>query len=145
MTRVDFHTNVPDKLAYACRLARKAYMAGNQIVVLAADAAQLDALNAALWTFSATDFLPHVLAGDPLAAQTPIVLTIDETVALPHHDILVNLSQVPPASYAQFQRVFEIVSMDEEDAQAGRQRFLHYRKQHVQPTHFVAAKQVNQP
>ncbi|MEG0881939.1 MAG: FecR/PupR family sigma factor regulator, partial [Janthinobacterium sp.] len=26
------------------------------------------------------------------------------------------------------------------DAQAGRQRFLHYRQQNVQPTHFVAGK-----
>ena len=28
MTRVDFHSNVPGKLAYACRLVRKAYGAG---------------------------------------------------------------------------------------------------------------------
>ena len=27
MTRIDFHTNIPDKLGYACRLARKAYAA----------------------------------------------------------------------------------------------------------------------
>ena len=51
MSRVDFHSNVPDKLAYACRLARKAYMAGNKVVVLAQDSAQLDALNTAMWTF----------------------------------------------------------------------------------------------
>ncbi len=140
MTRVDFHTNVPDKLAYACRLARKAYMAGNKIVVLAGNSAQLDAMNAAMWTLSPTDFVPHVLAGDPLAVQTPIVLTDSEEVELPHHDILVNVSQLPPANYAQFQRVFEIVSTDEQDAQAGRQRFLHYRKLNLQPTHFVAGK-----
>ena len=138
MTRVDFHTNVPDKLAYACRLARKAYMAGNKVVVLAGNDTQLDFLNAAMWTLSPTDFVPLVLASDPLAAQTPIVLTDSDEVALPHHDILINLSQLPPASYAQFQRVFEIVSMDEQDAQAGRQRFLHYRKLNLQPTHFVA-------
>lgn len=82
MSRVDFHSNVPDKLAYACRLARKAYMAGNKVVVLAQDSAQLDALNSAMWTISATDFLPHVLAGDPLAAQTPIILTDDEAAEL---------------------------------------------------------------
>jgi hypothetical protein len=49
-----------------------------------------------MWTISATDFLPHVLAGDPLAAQTPIILTDDAAAELPHHDILVNLSQLPP-------------------------------------------------
>jgi DNA polymerase-3 subunit chi len=96
-----------------------------------------------MWTISATDFLPHVLAGDPLAAQTPIILTDDAAAEVPHHDILVNLSQLPPANYAQFQRVFEIVSMDEQDAQAGRQRFLHYRQQDVQLTHFVAGNSVD--
>lgn len=140
MTRVDFHSNVPDKLAYACRLARKAYMAGNKVVLLAADGEQLAALNAALWTISPTDFLPHVLAGDALAAQTPIVLTDSMEAELPHHDILVNLSLQMPAAYEQFQRVFEIVAMDEHDAQAGRQRFLQYRKAGLAPTHFVAGK-----
>ncbi|MBB5607904.1 MULTISPECIES: DNA polymerase III subunit chi [unclassified Janthinobacterium] len=140
MTRVDFHSNVPDKLAYASRLVRKAYMAGNKVVVLTADSEQLAALDAAMWTISPTDFLPHVAAGDPLAVHTPIVLTDNMDVELPHHDILVNLSQLPPVNYAQFQRVFEIVAMDEHDAQAGRQRFLHYRKAGMEPTHFVAGK-----
>ena len=34
MTRIDFHTNIPDKLSYACRLARKAYGARAKVVVL---------------------------------------------------------------------------------------------------------------
>lgn len=140
MTRVDFHSNVPDKLAYASRLVRKAYMAGNKVVVLLADSEQLAALNAAMWTISPTDFLPHVAAGDPLARHTPIVLTDNIEVTLPHHDILVNLSLQIPTAYDQFQRVFEIVAMDEHDAQAGRQRFLQYRKAGVEPTHFVAGK-----
>lgn len=140
MTRVDFHTNVPDKLAYACRLARKAYMAGNKVVVLAADSAQMQALNAAMWTISPTDFVPHVLAGDPLAAHTPVILTDSEDREVPHHDILVNLSLAMPANYDQYQRVFEIVSQDEADAQAGRQRFIHYRQASLAPTHFVAGK-----
>ena len=84
MTRIDFHTNIPDKLAYACRLARKAYGAGGKLVLLAEDADQAAALDAALWNVSETDFLPHVQAGDPLAAQTPIIVTFDETLALPH-------------------------------------------------------------
>ena len=140
MTRVDFHSNVPDKLAYASRLVRKAYMAGNKVVVLLADSEQLTTLNAAMWTISPTDFLPHVAAGDPLAVHTPIVLTDNIEVTLPHHDILVNLSLQVPATYDQFQRVFEIVAMDEHDAQAGRQRFLQYRKAGAEPTHFVAGK-----
>ncbi|HBI69028.1 MAG TPA: DNA polymerase III subunit chi, partial [Massilia sp.] len=68
MTRIDFHTNIPDKLIYACRLARKAWSTRAKVVLLAEDAAQAAALNEALWTLSDTDFIPHVLAGDPLAA-----------------------------------------------------------------------------
>lgn len=140
MTRIDFHSNVPDKISYACRLVRKALLARNQLVLLTEDAAQLAQLDQALWTFSDTDFLPHVLAGDVLAAQTPIVLCTDDSVELPHVDILVNLSRRMPASFSRFQRVFEIISSDPDDAAAGRQRYSAYRQQEFQPIHFIAGK-----
>ena len=140
MTRIDFHTNIPDKLAYACRLARKAYASKARVVVLAEDAAQAEALNTALWTVSETDFIPHVPAGDPLAAETPVIITADESVALPHHEMLVNLTRRMPATLEQFARVFEIISIDEEDAAAGRQRYVAYKKQNYPLTHFVAGQ-----
>ena len=140
MTRIDFHTNIPDKLAYACRLARKAYSAKAKIVLLAEDAAQAAALNEALWTLSETDFIPHVLAGDPLAFETPVIVTDSEAAQLPHHDMLVNLTRRTPTTFAQFARVFEIISLDEADAAAGRQRYVAYKKQSYPLTHFVAGK-----
>jgi DNA polymerase-3 subunit chi len=124
MTRIDFHTNIPDKLAYACRLARKAY----------------GALNAAMWTVSDTDFIPHVMAGDGLAAQTPIVITDNEDSELPHHDMLVNLTRRRPRNFTQFARVFEIISIDEEDAAEGRKRYVAYKKESYPLTHFVAGQ-----
>ena len=140
MTRIDFHTNIPDKLAYACRLVRKAYAAKAKVVVLVDSAAQAEALDAALWTVSDTDFIPHVPASDPLAAVTPVIVTFDEAVALPHHDMLVNLTRRTPLNLAQFARVFEIISLDEDDAAAGRQRYAAYKKQSYPLTHFVAGK-----
>ncbi len=140
MTRIDFHTNIPDKLAYACRLARKAYAAKARIVLLAEDAAQAAALNEALWTLSNVDFLPHVMADDPLAPQTPIIITDSEEAALPHHDMLVNLTRRTPSTFAEFARVFEIISIDEQDAAAGRQRYVAYKKQSYPLTHFVAGQ-----
>ena len=140
MTRIDFHTNIPDKLAYACRLARKAYAAKAKLVLLAEDAEQAAALNDALWTLSDTDFLPHVLAGDPLALETPIIVTDSEEAALPHFDMLVNLTQRTPTTFARFARVFEIISTDELDAAAGRQRYAAYKKQSYPLTHFVAGQ-----
>jgi len=140
MTRIDFHTNIPDKLQYACRLARKAYSSRANVVLLADSAAQAAALNEALWTLSDTDFLPHVLAGDPLAAETPIIITDSEEAALPHYDMLVNLTQRTPTTFAKFARVFEIISSDEQDAAAGRQRYVAYKKQSYPLTHFVAGQ-----
>ncbi|MGZ3183085.1 MAG: DNA polymerase III subunit chi [Telluria sp.] len=140
MTRIDFHTNIPDKVAYACRLARKAYAANGKLVLLAEDETQAAALNEALWTFSDTDFLPHVPAGDALAAVTPIIVTASEDAELPHYDMLVNLARHTPALVDRFQRVFEIISTDEADAAAGRQRYVAYKKQSYPLTHFVAGQ-----
>jgi DNA polymerase-3 subunit chi len=140
MTRIDFHTNIPDKLSYACRLARKAYASRARLVLLAEDAAQAAALNDALWTLSETDFIPHVMAGDPLAIETPIIVTDSEEAELPHYEMLVNLTQRTPSTFAQFQRVFEIISTDEADAAAGRKRYVAYKQQSYPLTHFVAGQ-----
>lgn len=140
MTRIDFHTNVPDKIAYACRLVRKAYAASHRVVLLTDDAAQLAQLDAAMWRFSATDFLPHVPADSPLAAQTPIILTASDEADLPHTDLLVNLSRRSPAQVDRFQRMIEVISSGEEDAAAGRRRYAAYKRQDYPLTHVVAGK-----
>lgn len=140
MTRVDFHSKVPDKLLYACRLVRKACAAEMRVVVYAQDRTQLEALDEALWTFSEQDFLPHVMAGDELAAQTPVILTDDAEAALPHHQILINLSGETPAHFARFERLFEVISTDEDDLAAGRERYRQYQQRGYPLTHFVAEK-----
>ena len=149
MTRIDFHTNIADKVSYACRLSRKALGARGKLVLLADDAEQAAALDAALWTLSDTDFLPHVMAGDPLAARTPIIVAhaglfaTPEQAAepgLPHFDMLVNLTRATPVLVDRFARVFEIISTDEDDAAAGRKRYVAYKQQHYPLTHFVAGQ-----
>ncbi len=140
MTRVDFHSKVPDKLAYACRLVRKARAGKMQVVVFLQDAAQLQAFDDALWSFSAQDFLPHVRATDALAAQTPVILTDDAEQALPHHQILINLSTQTPSHFARFERLFEIVANEENDLAAGRERYRLYQQRGYPLTHFVAEK-----
>ena len=137
MTRIDFHSNVPDKVAYACRLVRKARAANSRMVMFSDDRAQLAALDEALWTFSELDFLPHVLASDALAAQTPVILTDNEDVELPHHEVLVNLSAKAPVSFARFERMIEIVSSEDADTVAGRERYRFYKERGYPLTHFV--------
>ena len=139
MTRIDFHTNIADKVSYACRLARKAYGARGKLVLLATDATQAAALNSGLWTVGETDFLPHAMAGDALAPQSPIIVTDSLDGEFPHYDMLVNLTQGTPPQFERFQRVFEIISTDEIDAAAGRKRYMAYKQQAYPLTHFVAS------
>ncbi len=78
MTEIAFHFNAPDKLAYACRLLRKAYRSQARVVVTG-DAAQLARLDQLLWTFDVGEFIPHarLRAGEqpaPRLAPTPLWL-----------------------------------------------------------------------
>ncbi|MGS0742133.1 DNA polymerase III subunit chi [Glaciimonas sp. GG7] len=138
MTHIDFHTNIADKFLYTCRLVRKARSSQCQIVILTNTADDLAKLDKALWTFSEHDFLPHVTADDPLAPQTPIILTSDDSVTLPHHQVLINLSGSTPACFALFERMVEIVSLDETDKNNSRQRYRFYQQAGHTLTHSVA-------
>lgn len=128
MTEVAFHFNAPDKLAYACRLLRKAVAAGSRVVVTA-PAEALARLDALLWTFSQTDFIAHVRqpAEAGLLAVTPVVLTDSPSAAaLPHRQVLLNLGEDMPAGFEQYQRVIEVVSLDDADRQLARGRWKQY-------------------
>ncbi|HZS80859.1 MAG TPA: DNA polymerase III subunit chi [Herbaspirillum sp.] len=138
MTRIDFHSNVANRFAYACRLVRKARAARCRIVLFCKDRSELAQLDQLLWTFSEQDFLPHVHAGDPLAVQTPIILTDSETVVLPHHHVLINLSGDTPEHFARFERMIEVISPDEADKTAGRNRYRSYKELGYPLSHFVA-------
>lgn len=128
MTRIDFHTELADKIGFCCRLARKAHAMQSRLVLLAEDKNQLAELDQALWTFSDKDFLPHVAAGDPFSDTTPIILTADTNAKVPHHQVLVNLSRATPAYFASFERLIELVTRDEADRAAGRERFRFYKQ-----------------
>jgi DNA polymerase III subunit chi len=126
MTDIAFHFNVPDKLAYSCRLLRKAYLSGARVGVTAAPEvlAELDAM---LWQFSPTEFVPHCTdrASASTLAVTPILLA-ESLADFPHHDVLVNLGLAIPAGFEGFERCIEVVALPPEDVHAGRVRWKHY-------------------
>lgn len=140
MTRIDFHSDVPDKIAYTCRLVRKARAANCRVVLLTRDSDELAALDEALWTFSQLDFLPHATADDALAPSTPIILTHSDTAEVPHHEVLINLSGNTPAHFARFERMIEIVCAQDDDRTAGRERYRFYQQRGYPLKHFVAEK-----
>lgn len=129
MTEVAFHFNVPDKLAYTCRLLRKAYRASARVVVTG-DAMLLQELDRVLWTFEPLEFVPHVRAADAgrvveRQRDTPVLL-LDSLREPPHQDVLVNLGPSVAAGFESFKRLIEVVSGETDDRQAARARWKHY-------------------
>ncbi len=133
MTVPEFHTGVADKLGYTCRLLRKAWRAGNRVVVTG-DPAQLSRLDALLWTFEVGEFVPHarLRAGEVIAprlARTPIWLVdvVDDVVNdAGRCDVLVNLGPDWVPGHAACARLIEIVADTPDELQAGRQRWRQY-------------------
>ena len=137
--RLEFHTDVGDSLAYACRLLRKAYRRGLKVVVCA-EPERLSRLDTLLWTFEQLEFVPHarLRSGDrpdvALAAHTPIWLA-DPGTAWPQADVVVNLGAQAVDEPARFERIVEIVGDEEAERQAARARWRHYATLGLAPTH----------
>ena len=132
-TAVAFHFNAPSKLAYACRLLRKAASSGSTVAVLADDA-MLSKLDEQLWSFSALDFVPHGRAGrlsEEQLVHTPVWLC-ESAEQGAGRKVLVNLTNQVPTGFEQYERVIEVVTLDEADRQQARSRWKHYSERGVE-------------
>jgi DNA polymerase-3 subunit chi len=129
VTDIKFFTNVDQRFPFACRWTKKAVDAGRRLIVYAPEPGRAEQMDRLLWTFSQLSFVPHVMAGSALAAETPVVIAAndDESLWPAHRDTLLNLSDEPPRAFAAFANLREIVSTDEDDARLGRSRYKHYR------------------
>lgn len=145
MTEVSFYTGVPERFDYACRLLRKAVLQGAKVTVCA-PMQQLERLDRSLWSFEATEFVPHLRwsAGQgraltPAMQETPVWL-VEAADLAPHHDVLLNLGDDLAPGFETFARVLEVVSTEAHDAEAGRRRFKLYRDQGLTVKHHEVGK-----
>ncbi len=140
--RVDFYVTAEAgdaaRMRLACRIAEKAYLASQKIVVFSDDPAALPKLDELLWTFGDGTFVPHdTVSTAGAACEAPVALT---TGALPegHSDVLINLGNTVPACFEKFARVAEFLDARPEVRSAGRERFKFYRGKSIEPqTHNV--------
>ena len=126
MTEVAFHFNAPDRVAYACRLLRKAVSSGAKIVVTGLPDT-LQQLDLELWSLLPTDFVPHChLESDAcVVAASPVILATSIKV-VPHQQVLLNLGDIVADGFDRFKRVIEVVGLDDEDRQRARNRWKRY-------------------
>ena len=126
MTQIDFYTHVEDKLKTACTLAGKAFAHGLRLTVYCPDRETVQRLDRLLWTTPATGFVPHCGPDDPLAGETPVIIDCGGDNLL-HDEVLLNLRPEWPPFFSRFQRLIEIVSLEDADRAGARERFRFYR------------------
>lgn len=126
MTQIDFYTHVSDRLRMACVLSSKAFARGLKVTVFCADETTVQRLDRMLWTTPAIGFVPHCAPDNPLAAVTPIILDCEGEHLL-NDGVLLNLRPEWPPFFSRFQRLVEIVGLDEADRGLARERFRFYR------------------
>ena len=130
MTRITFYFNVLNKHYLLESLVATAFQKRRRVSIVVAN--DLAATNASdyLWQKNATHFLPNVLAHAERAVLTPVHIFTqgsDKTPDANQDDLLVNLTQSEPSFFSRYTQLVEIVSMEELDKIAGRQRYIFYR------------------
>ncbi|HCY13632.1 MAG TPA: DNA polymerase III subunit chi [Gammaproteobacteria bacterium] len=138
--RVDFYvleSDVPDgRLRLACRVTEKAYRAGHRVYLRAGSKGEISVLDALLWTFSQSSFVPHALAGTN-TVTTPVLIghgAPDPAAA----EVVVSVANEPVVGFSYFARIAEVVGGKASEKASGRQRFRFYREQGIEPaTHPV--------
>jgi DNA polymerase III subunit chi len=134
--RVDFYVlegaAAASRLKVACRLAEKAYLASQRALLWHTDRAELEALDALLWTFADGSFVPHEWLTSNAAAEAPVLLSAG-TPPSETFDFVVNLAADPPPFLHLARRVAEIIDGDEGRRRAGRARFKAYRELGIEP------------
>jgi DNA polymerase III subunit chi len=144
LPRVDFYVSeaagADVRLRLACRIAEKAYLARQKVVVLLDDAENLRRFDELLWTFGDGSFVPHdSVTANGASCEAPVALT---TGPLPaeHNDVLINLAGAVPPCFEQFSRVAELLDARPEVRSAGRERFKFYRGKSIEPqTHNIGS------
>jgi DNA polymerase-3 subunit chi len=130
MARIDFAFGAQDKLSQACQTTLRQFLAGQKIVVYCSHLRTLEAFDRKLWAVDDAAFVPHVMANDPLAPHTPIVMTHEHLGQVlsqaPEGAWLLNLDVDIPQDLGAVTRVLEIVSDEDQDKTAARARWRAY-------------------
>jgi len=143
VTEISFYFNAPSRTGYACRLLRRAQRQGMELAVTGPTDA-LNEIDRELWTFAGAEFLAHGwierAAEVPVSLHSTTIWLGTHPIDAPRHGALLNLGRETPAAFETFERVFEVVSVDDADRQAARERWKAYaRRGYPIKRHEVAA------
>lgn len=135
MTDIDFYIlsaqQPQQRLDFACRLIEKAYRSRCKVLVQLDNQEQAKAFDELLWSYRENSFLPHsildadtVIEGD----NCPVFLAYDEQQKPPHFDVLVNLANEIPSTFARYKRVLEVVIQQDDVLKNTRDHYRFYKE-----------------
>jgi DNA polymerase-3 subunit chi len=125
MTRIDFYQITGDEAAFTCRLIDLVYRRGHEIYVHAMDVNQAEMIDEHLWNFKSEAFVPHALTSQSI--EVPIRIGFDHEPE-EHQDVLINLSGQIPHFFSRFDRVAEVVPVDENSRKSARENYAYYKQ-----------------
>jgi len=125
LTKIDFYQVNGDEALFTCKLIDQVYRRGHQIYVHTMNEAQAKLLDDHLWVFRPDAFVPHVMHDSEHPA--PIRIGFDHEPE-DHQDVLVNLSGDIPHFFSRFDRVAEVVPVDQNSRESARKNYTYYKE-----------------
>jgi DNA polymerase-3 subunit chi len=120
----------------ACRLALMAWERNQKVFVITESISSTEKLSGTMWEYPQGRFLPHTKAEDPEASKAPV--NIGLISSLKPTDVVINLCQEAVPAPDRFSRVLEIVPFADDEKDASRLKYKHYRKLGLKPrTHEI--------
>ena len=137
--QVDFYvlkTPSLDARKLACRLAMMAWERGHHITLITDSESLARDMDDLLWELPADRFLPHGLDTEPEGKAAPVTITTMPRVNA--GDVMINLSLQAIPEPLRFNRLLEIVSQQEDQLLASREKYRYYKDQGITPmTHEI--------
>ncbi len=127
MPRVDFYIlpEQGDREKFSCELASKIRRQELDLHIHTASKEHAQKLDAMLWTFKDTSFLPHTLLEDD-NGDSQLTIGWNNDIGT-SKSVLINLGPSIPQFVDDFERIVEIVPAQESSRQQARLHYKHYR------------------
>jgi len=113
------------RLGGACAVLAHLARQRCRVAVYCPDTERFNHLDRLLWEYDSSHFVPHVEAGDPMGACTPLVL--HRQPPPPETPCVLNLADSASSLPLAYPRVLEIVSADPSDLARGRAQWRYYQ------------------
>lgn len=137
MTAIDFYilrrASSDARLEVACRIAEKAMLRDQHVLICPDSQDEARTLDELLWTFSQGSFVPHRIVTGTEQELPPEPVLIGYGAEPLHEppgerwDVLINLSGDVPEFFSRYERLAEVVDAEGGRRERGRERYRYYR------------------